>query len=68
MLNKNEVGGKVEQVKGQVKKAVGDLTNDKHLKVEGYVDEAKGKVQEAVGQIRHKAGDAVDKISAAVKR
>ena len=52
MLNKDEVGGKIGQVKGHVKQAVGDLTNDTHLKVEGKVDVAAGKVQEVVWSTR----------------
>lgn len=68
MWNKNERDGKVDQVKGRVKQAVGDLTNDKNLKAEGQRDEASGKVQEAVGEIRHKAHDAIKEVRSAVKR
>jgi uncharacterized protein YjbJ (UPF0337 family) len=68
MWNKDERDGKIDQAKGRVKQAVGDLTNNKDLKAEGQVDEATGKVKEAVGQIRHKAGDAIDKIGKTIKR
>jgi uncharacterized protein YjbJ (UPF0337 family) len=68
MWNKDERDGKIDQAKGRVKQAVGDLTSDKDLKAEGQADESKGKVTEAVGEIRRKAGDAIDKVADAVKR
>ena len=68
MWNKDERDGKIDQAKGRVKQAVGDLTKDKDLKAEGRVDEAKGQVQEAVGEIRRKAGEAIKKVGDTVKR
>ena len=58
MWNKDERDGKVDQAKGRVKQAVGDLTGNKDLKAEGQMDEASGKVQEAVGSRSAKVGDA----------
>jgi uncharacterized protein YjbJ (UPF0337 family) len=68
MWNKNERDGKIDQVKGRVKEAVGDLTKNKDLKAEGQVDEADGKVKEAVGEVRRKAGKAIEKIGKSIKR
>ena len=68
MLNKDERDGKLEQAKGRVKQAVGDLTGDTHLRNEGKADEAKGKVREAVGHARHAIGDAVKNAGKAIKR
>ena len=68
MWNRNERDGKVDQAKGRVKQAFGDLTGNKDLKAEGQGDVAKGKVEEAVGQVRRKAGKAIKKIGGAVKR
>ena len=42
MLNKNERAGKIDQAKGKVKQAVGDLTGNDKLKTEGKVDETVG--------------------------
>jgi uncharacterized protein YjbJ (UPF0337 family) len=67
MWNKDEREGKVEQAKGRVKQAVGDLTNNAHLKTEGQVDEAKGQIKEAVGHVRREAGKTIDEIVKAVK-
>jgi uncharacterized protein YjbJ (UPF0337 family) len=45
--------GKVDETKGRVKQAAGDLTDDQSLKNEGKVDEGTGKAKGALG----KAGD-----------
>ena len=68
MWNKNERDGKIDQVKGKAKQAVGTLTKDPDLKAEGQVDEASGKVQAAVGRLGRTAGDAIEKVGKAVKR
>ena len=44
-----------DDIKGRVKEAAGDLTNDKDLEREGKLDQAAGKVKE-------KAGDVVDAV------
>jgi len=64
MWNKNERNGQVDQAKGKVKQAVGELTNNDKLKTEGKVDEAVGKVKTAVGQ----AQKTIEGANKAVKR
>jgi uncharacterized protein YjbJ (UPF0337 family) len=68
MWNKSEREGKADQVKGRVKQALGDLSGNTALKAEGQRDEAAGKAKEAVGEVRHKAGDAIEKLGAAVRK
>jgi uncharacterized protein YjbJ (UPF0337 family) len=68
MWNKNERDGKIDQAKGRVKQAVGDLTANEDLKAEGQVDEAGGKIEEAVGQLQRKTVAAIEKMSDAAKR
>ena len=67
MWNKDEVDGKADQLKGSIKKGVGDLQGDEQLRDEGEADKAAGEVQETFGKGRRKVGDAVkelgDKIS-----
>jgi uncharacterized protein YjbJ (UPF0337 family) len=53
--------GALDNAKGNVKEAAGDLTGDKGLKREGKVDEAAGKVKDKVGDASDKAKDAVNK-------
>lgn len=62
MINRDEVEGKVESLKGKAKQAVGDLTNDPVLEDEGVQDEAAGKAQETIGTARRKVGEAVENI------
>ncbi len=41
--------GSIDEAKGRVKEAAGDLTGDQELKDEGKVDRASGKLKDAVG-------------------
>ena len=68
MWNKDELDGKVDQVKGRAKQAVGDLTDDERLRNEGEADEAAGKVQETIGRGRRKVGEAIEDLGKNVKR
>jgi uncharacterized protein YjbJ (UPF0337 family) len=52
----------LDQAKGRVKQAVGDLTDDKDLKREGKTDENAGKVKEFLGDAKDKADDLIDKV------
>ena len=67
-MNRDEIEGKAEALKGKIKQAAGDLTDDEQLKEEGQVDEAAGKAQDAVGYGRRKVGEAVEKIGDAIKK
>jgi uncharacterized protein YjbJ (UPF0337 family) len=53
--------GTIDETKGRVKEAVGDLTDDQKLKDEGKVDRASGKVKDAVGGVADKAKDLLHK-------
>ena len=50
----NKTGGVVNQIKGRVKQAVGDLTGDRSMHVSGTKDKIKGNLQEAYGDIKEK--------------
>lgn len=52
--------GTVDDAKGRVKEAAGDITGDKSLKNEGKVDKASGKAKDAVGDTADKLKDAVN--------
>jgi uncharacterized protein YjbJ (UPF0337 family) len=51
----------MDDMKGRVKEAAGDLTDDDDLKREGKADQAEGKVKDFVDSARDKIGDIVDK-------
>ena len=67
-MNRDEIEGQAEQVKGKVKKAVGDLTDDERLHDEGAADEAAGDVQEGFGRARRKVGEAIEDIGENIKK
>ena len=68
MVNRDELEGKGEQLKGKVKLAAGDLTGDPQLRDEGAIDEAEGEAQEAAGKARRKVGEAIESVGEQIKR
>lgn len=67
-MNRDEAHGKTDQLKGKVKQAAGDLTDDERLHDEGVADEAAGKVQEGFGKGRRKVGEALEDLGDTLKR
>jgi uncharacterized protein YjbJ (UPF0337 family) len=55
------MSGKADEIKGRVKEAVGDLTNDQDLKDSGKADKAAGKIKQSIEHTVDKIGDAVKK-------
>ena len=49
-----------DQLKGKVKQAVGDLTDNEDLKKEGKADQKAGEVKEFLEGVKDKAEDLVD--------
>ena len=56
------MGENIDQAKGRVKQAAGDLTDNDDLKREGKGDELLGKAKEALDDLRDKADDAMDRV------
>jgi uncharacterized protein YjbJ (UPF0337 family) len=50
----NQAGGVLNQIKGRVKQAVGDLTGDHSMHASGTKDKLKGKLQETYGDVKEK--------------
>jgi uncharacterized protein YjbJ (UPF0337 family) len=53
------MGDNVDEAKGRVKEAAGDLTRDKDLKREGKIDRATGDVKDKVGEASDKIKEKV---------
>jgi len=53
---KNEIAGKVHEVKGTIKEKVGEPTNDPDLEGEGLGERIAGKVQKKIGQVEKALG------------
>ena len=53
--------GTADKIKGRIKKAVGDLTDDTDLRRQGQVDETAGKVKDTVEKTVDRVKDKVNK-------
>jgi uncharacterized protein YjbJ (UPF0337 family) len=67
-MNRDELEGKAEALKGKIKQATGDLTDDQKLHDEGVADEAEGNVQDTFGKGRRKLGDTIKDVGDAIKK
>lgn len=67
-MNRDELDGKAEALKGRIKQATGDLTDDERLRNEGIEDEAAGDTQAAIGRGRRKAGEFIEDIGKSIKK
>ncbi|CAN5642350.1 hypothetical protein BH09CHL1_BH09CHL1_00840 [soil metagenome] len=59
---RDRVEGKVDELKGRGKSAVGDLTGDSDTRAEGDLDQAKGKIKQGVADIKDKVSDIADRL------
>jgi uncharacterized protein YjbJ (UPF0337 family) len=53
---KNEIAGKVHEVKGKIKEKAGQMTNDPDLEGKGLAEKIAGKVQNKVGHVEKVLG------------
>jgi uncharacterized protein YjbJ (UPF0337 family) len=67
-MNRDELDGKTDQLKGKIKQGVGDLTDNERLHDEGVADEAAGDVQEGYGKAKRKVGEAISDLGDDIKR
>lgn len=63
-MNRNELKGNWSQLKGEVKKQWGRLTDDDLMQVEGDYDKLVGKIQERYGESQEQAQRMVDEMKA----
>jgi uncharacterized protein YjbJ (UPF0337 family) len=56
------VGSNIDDAKGRVKEAAGDITDNDRLKREGKADQAGAKVKELVEDVKEKVENAVDDV------
>ena len=52
-MNKDQIRGKVENIKGRIKEAMGAATGDKRAEGEGLAERVKGAFQKKVGDLKH---------------
>jgi uncharacterized protein YjbJ (UPF0337 family) len=53
-MNSDQIKGAAKDVKGDVKKGIGEATGNQKLVDEGNLDKAEGKIQKGVGDIKAK--------------
>ena len=58
----------LDQAKGRIKQAAGDLTDNKDLKHDGKVDEAGGKAKEFLEDAKDKLEGGIDKVKGMFKK
>ncbi len=56
------MSGEFDKVKGRVKQAAGELTDNDKLHNEGEKDEAAGKLKDGADKVKDKFNDAVDAV------
>ena len=78
-MNKDQVNGRAETVKGNVKEAAGKLVGNERLTTEGRADQAAGKVvgnerlttegqaEQAAGKVQSTVGDVKNNVGNAIK-
>ncbi len=59
-MDKDRIEGKVDDVKGRIKRQAGEWTGDSELQAEGAMDQAKGKAQNFVGKVKDAARESLD--------
>jgi uncharacterized protein YjbJ (UPF0337 family) len=67
-MNQDELEGKAEALKGKVKQAAGDLTDNERLHDEGVADEMAGDTKATVGEARRKVGETIEDIGENIKK
>jgi uncharacterized protein YjbJ (UPF0337 family) len=53
-MNSDQIKGAAKDIKGDVKKGIGEATGNQKLVDEGNLDKAEGKIQKGVGNIKDK--------------
>ncbi len=59
-MDKDRIKGAGKEIKGKVKEAYGDATNDTSTELGGKADQAAGKVQRKYGEAKDDAREAID--------
>ncbi len=55
----NEAEGKMDELKGKTRNAVGDMTDDRSEQIKGKAEELKGKMKKNFGEAQQDTDDAV---------
>jgi uncharacterized protein YjbJ (UPF0337 family) len=53
-VNKDQIKGKIEEIKGDVKERLGGASKDRSTQAEGFMENKKGKVRGAAGDMEER--------------
>jgi len=67
-MRTQETRGKVKQIQGRAKEAVGKITGNEKLERKGAIERVEGVLEEGVGKARRKIGEAVESVADAIKK
>jgi uncharacterized protein YjbJ (UPF0337 family) len=67
-MNRDELEGKAHALKGTLKQATADLTNNPALHDECVADKVAGRTQDGIGRVRRKVGEAIKDFGSALKK
>ena len=62
-MDNDRIKGKMDELKGDIKKKIGEATDDKSLQGEGIIDKAKGKVENAFGKLKDEGRAERDRVN-----
>ena len=61
-MNRDQIKGSLDRLKGKAKLVIGELTNDENLKAEGSVDKLYGLIQKRFGDAKEVVKAKIDKV------
>ena len=67
-MDRDKVKGKMEDIKGRIKRQAGEWTGDQRLQDEGAGDQIKGKAQNAWGNVKEGARDLTEDVRESADR
>lgn len=59
-MDKKNLEGALDNIKGRIKETTGAATGDRDLEGEGQLDQLKGKIKDAAGNLRQGIKDKLD--------
>lgn len=57
-VNKQEISGEFEKLKGKAEEAFGNVTNNEQTQAKGQTEQMKGEAKKTGGQVEEKANEA----------
>lgn len=51
-MNKDQIKGKIDEIKGDIKERIGGASKDRSTQAEGWLENKKGKLQGGAGDVK----------------